>query len=131
MRNDNPSNVTGEQLVAEVRRLASEDPSFIYPVAATPPKDKPNCLYNPDKHQPGCIFGQALINLGDPVPVKDDRGNIGTQVWIKKIEATKAQIRWMMWAQQAQDQRMTWGDAIAYADAQAEAYEQELKEVRG
>jgi hypothetical protein len=109
--------ITVEQLVLEVRKLADENPEFIYSPGVDFNGDpNHNCLYNPSNEQPGCIFGQAFINLGNPVPedlegvyINDilDGFAIGTELEVRK---------WLQSVQINQDDGKPWGICIETAD---------------
>lgn len=53
-------------LVREVKRLVAENPDFVYMNggAYDSNEDVPTCSYVTGDNGQGCIFGQALINLG-------------------------------------------------------------------
>lgn len=102
--------VTAEQIIAEVRRLAAEQPDFIY----EKPAGSTFCLY---KHGdgPGCIMGQALNNLGVEVD-EFTTGTIGSVLIEKGIKTTRGQGDWLRDVQAQQDTRHTWAQSVADAD---------------
>jgi hypothetical protein len=125
------SNVTAKQLISEVRRLAADNPDFIYPDFGAGPNE-PKCLYVPDDRQPGCIFGQAFINLGIQIPKSLDRDGINVHLERLGIEATRAQRTWCSTVQTEQDTRLTWGHGVKEADKYiAEVFTDNAEEVHG
>lgn len=102
--------VTADQIITEVRRLAAEKPDFVY----EKPEFSAFCLYMHGE-EPGCIFGQALHNLGWDVTAPD-AGTINTVLDDNDVHRTERQALWMREVQHEQDTRTPWGDAVAKAD---------------
>ncbi len=102
--------VTADQIIAEVRRLAAESPDFVY----QKPEFSPVCLY---KHGdgPGCLFGQALSNLGIEVD-ENTRGTINNVLDRFDVDRTDRQRCWMSTAQRRQDHGSSWAEAVRQAD---------------
>lgn len=61
---------TATAIVNEARRLADERPEFVYIPEKSAEPGEGICLYlhgkGTDKVEGGCIFGQAMLNLGTP-----------------------------------------------------------------
>ena len=101
---------TFKELENEVRKLAKENPDYVYPRVR-------KCMYNPDKEQPGCIFGQALARLG--ISGLPEGNTISTLIEVRKVSITEFTDRDLAWArdvQIAQDSGKTWSLAIKRAD---------------
>ncbi|TDB90882.1 hypothetical protein E1264_03385 [Actinomadura sp. KC216] len=98
-------------LESKVRELASANPDFVYDRG-----DYISCRYNPDDLQPGCLFGQAFIALGHPIPMHLDTRPIDTVLRILAIEMTPEEESWAWYAQKGQDRGKPWGEAVKNAD---------------
>lgn len=93
-----------------VRELAEENPEFVY--------DRGHnafCKYNPDSTQPGCIFGQALIKIGHPVP-ETETGPIGGVLRAMGVKTTPEQRNWALFVQGNQDNKVPWAECVKEAD---------------
>ncbi len=109
--------ITVEALIRRVRELAREKPDFIYPKNVT--SEGPSCVYNAHEDgRPPCIFGQAFIDLGEPVdePSGEAAGAIWSVCHVKGIAHTQRQRYWMVEMQSAQDCKIPWGEAMRQAD---------------
>lgn len=108
--------ITFEDIETEVRRLVCKSPDFKYERS----RDY-GCFYNPTvrngKQYGSCLFGQAFINLGEPVPVGCDGDYIGSVFEDMNIDVTEEQRDWAYRAQLKQDEGMPWREALAEADA--------------
>ncbi|TDB90885.1 hypothetical protein E1264_03400 [Actinomadura sp. KC216] len=106
--------LTFKQIENEVRRLAAENPDFVYE------SYHGSCFYNPTeragKQYGACIFGQAFTNLGTPVPDGIDEDYIGSVLPNMGIETTLDQYEWAGTVQYQQDQGCAWALAVALAD---------------
>lgn len=105
--------IKGSDLVAEVRRLADEQPDFIYKQPSGS-----HCSYRPQGGNDGCIVGQALRRLGWEVPFLLDDGPIDDNIQEGRfpVDATRAEARWLLSIQSWQDCGASWGKAIHYTD---------------
>jgi hypothetical protein len=125
--------ITFEQLETEVRRLATEQPDYIYPANANGgkipsrinPGDTtpcPPCVYTQHQDKPPCIFGQALLNLGVPAEqLHDQYTSIRGLLGVLGIEATRDQYLWASAVQESQDAMTPWGLAIG-SDGRARSW---------
>lgn len=109
-----------EQLIAEVRRLAKEQPDFIYERSF----GSFFCKYTSGANCSGCIFGQAVMNLWpdslNTLKAVDDSNNFGIKGLFQQlsIEATRDEIHWCMNVQDYQDKKINWGCCVIRADNQ-------------
>ena len=106
--------LTVEQVNTELRRLAKETPNFIYNPSGNGfchytkgHKDGPECN--------GCIFGQALQNLGVPKTEFPTQQTPIYNLW-QNLTGTKPPESWSD-VQSAQDKGGTWGEAIKELDS--------------
>ncbi|MFF0498493.1 hypothetical protein ACFYU5_18960 [Nocardia aobensis] len=113
------------EIIAEIRRIAAESPDYVYK-----PVVKPNslgigtCEYverSADGELVGsCIVGRALVNLGVPPEVltfTDDFTPTAFGLLADlDFDVRGAEIKWIQRVQSGQDQKMSWGDAVARAD---------------
>lgn len=116
--------VIGQQIIAEVRKIAAEQPDHVY--------DRENCWYlDPINNEPACIMGKALANLGLLPPwAGEDHASfegkgIDKVLDILGIDADLSEKLWLVNVQQAQDgrtgeiqARKSWGESVQYADGQ-------------
>lgn len=120
--------VTGEQVVAEVRRVASSNPSFVYGEGFG------GCSYFGrgigDPTGQRCIVGQALHNLGvDMSGVLEAENSLindgldsesEIEVLINErvvaVDASPVEVLWLGRVQTNQDIGVPWGRAVAHAD---------------
>lgn len=118
--------VTGEQVVAEVRRVASGNPSFVYGEGLG------GCSYFGrgigDPTGQRCIVGQALHNLGvdmsGVLEAENSLINDGLDSEIEvlidekvvAVDASPVEVLWLGRVQTNQDRGVPWGRAVAHAD---------------
>jgi hypothetical protein len=125
--------ITTEQVVNEIRRLAAEQPDFVYVNPVDP--ENTDCLYvhnwgNEDGLPVvgGCIAGQALMNLGVPASTLHDVeftsvSGILPRVGVKvDIVSDRNLLTWMDDVQSKQDIKNPWGLAVKAADQNMEHY---------
>lgn len=89
-----------------------------------------SCLYNPTDTQPACIFGQAFIALGYPIPVSMEGNSIGEimlDILADGETLTDRDIYWANSLQVKQDNGKPWHVALAGADARREEYDEHHK----
>lgn len=119
--------VTGEQVVAEVRRVASSNPSFVYGEGLGG-----SCSYFGrgigDPTGQRCIVGQALHNLGVDMSgaLEAENSLLGSgleseiEVLINErvvaVDASVVEVLWLSQVQTNQDIGVPWGRAVAHAD---------------
>ena len=100
----------GEKLIEETRKVAAEDPYFIY---------QGRCQYVIGG-QPGCIVGKAAWNLGliDATfeGVAANREGVDTLASELDLDLNSDQEGWLSRAQEWQDNGESWGDSVKYAD---------------
>ena len=117
--------ITVKQLELEVRRLANENPDYIYKF----PANTTTCRYIDHATNTGsCLFGQALVNLGVPTEefgMFEGRGITtlyGGLVARGLLEPTPPTeyVEWFAGVQMGQDTGNPWGTAVANADEYTE-----------
>ncbi|MEU9871082.1 hypothetical protein AB0C87_24845 [Actinomadura sp. NPDC048021] len=110
------SEITFQQIEAEVRRLADEKPEFVYK------SYEGACFYNPaereGKQYGACIFGQAFKNLDFEVKEDYEYKSIGTLLELLDVETTLGEFMWAGAVQRLQDGGTAWGEAVSLADSQ-------------
>lgn len=109
---------SAKALIAEVRRVATSAPTYIYPTRRG--EDKPTAFYvaaNSPTHS-GCLLGVAMLNLGvDPAVLTTMEGKTFRAVaTYLGIHGTDDEILWLRVAQGAQDSSLQWSEAVAAAD---------------
>jgi len=121
------------EVVAQVRRLAAENPDFVYEkVKSKSSEDSPRCLYT-HNGKGSCIVGQAILAVDDSLYSKlsdYDEGLIfgysATLVvhdlYPEEFEQDQGEMyaSWLNWVQRKQDDGWTWAQAVRYADTFAE-----------
>lgn len=121
-------NITIENVVAEVRKLASEQPDFNY-MSQSPDQSDTGCSYlgaviGVEGGQ-GCIVGQALTRLGVPAVVLREHEGSGARHVIAALretagaymtEAEHVLAYWLGNVQAHQDRGDPWAEAVALAD---------------
>lgn len=118
--------ITFAALEREVRELALSRPHFIYPHApARGGIRNYSCSYNgrEDYGQPPCIFGQAFINLGLPVPANMEGDPIDTVIYELLVDGkdlSDPDTNWASTLQARQDVGDPWKDALMRADVKRE-----------
>ena len=116
---------TATQVIEEVRRLAEEQPDFVYghQEGAVGECSYFGCALKDTSGQ-ACIVGQALANLNvdmSDLKRKEDRG-IGMAIaeafeWeVVDIPYTEEEVRWLGDVQYHQDNKEPWAQAVALAD---------------
>jgi hypothetical protein len=105
-----------EDIVKEVKRLVIESPENVY---KKPLDDGDNnCSYSKGictNGAVGCIFGQALKNLGINTSTLDDASSIYGLYEITS-DSDKNLLNWCVSVQSAQDNGKTWGKAVEDAN---------------
>ncbi|MGW1739993.1 hypothetical protein ACWCPQ_14405 [Nocardia sp. NPDC001965] len=109
--------ITDQTLVAEVRRLAAENPNFVY----QKPEGSIFCVYveqDSDGNKVGsCILGQAMINLGVPAEkLVGSGGFAGLALDLLDMEISEKVRWWAVAVQGKQDKEIPWGRAVEIAD---------------
>jgi hypothetical protein len=104
--------LTFSEIQAKVRALAEERPDFQYDSGT-----HLYCQYNGDDQQPGCIFGQALTALGQPVKAAWEGRDIDEVFDFMGVPVLEAERRWALGVQIEQDGHREWGEAIKHADS--------------
>lgn len=109
----------GEKLIAEVRKVAERNPDHVYAKPST------GCVYV-SGGQPSCIVGHALWNLGsidaNMELVPDNTSGMHGILDHLQIELDSRELDWLIDAQNYQDTRGTWSQAIWRADNPPLAY---------
>ena len=112
---------TASEIIAAVRKLATDWPDAVYDSG-----ELSACMYDAGTveygppHQQGCIFGQAGLSLGilDQFPGSDS-GGVGIDTVLDdylEVVTTQDERKWVVAVQNAQDEHMTWRQAVAKAD---------------
>lgn len=124
----------GQALIAEVRRIAAENPDYVY--------SSDQCVYM-HEGQPSCIMGKALFNLGYLPAAEDVEEQIIGHVLqtlgkTLGLEVDTYEVIWLSAVQGVQDgvslddfpygvlfntsrgcrHRLSWGNAVKYADGE-------------
>lgn len=118
---------TATQVIEEVRRLAAEQPDFVYGAQEGADANEVcsyfGCTLGNTAGQ-ACIVGQALANLNvdmSGLKRKEDYG-VGMAIgealeWgTVAIPYTEEEVRWLGNVQYHQDRKEPWGRAVAMAD---------------
>jgi hypothetical protein len=106
---------TTKDVVREVRRIAAENPDFVYT-----PSLNGICSYHATEGNPqGCIIGAALKSLGVDVDVLAGPANtilrhLGLE-GVFYIEDVSREAEWVQTVQSCQDCRKPWGEAVSLA----------------
>lgn len=101
-----------ENIIAEVRRLAEEFPDNVYVS-----DNGPYCYYDDGRctnGSIGCIFGQAIRNLGLDWDLSDNVGIL--KVFIRNGIPMYRGHLWCRVLQVCQDNGSTWKQAVTRAD---------------
>lgn len=107
--------LTADLLINEVKRIAEQNPDFVYK------PDGKDCLYTRSENNEdcGCIFGQAILNLKPEL--KQILQNFDNSAAVPRInvllneleiKTTKKQAKWCCIVQSAQDNQLSWTQAI-------------------
>lgn len=122
---------TTSDLVAEVRRLAAEDPDHVYrPPVHDVGEENPtwaDCSYVTGEDGKGCLIGQALSNLGVPFEelVKFEGYNVVMTLGLMGLvdedhvsdrAAHTDEECFLMRVQYEQDDSRPWGEAVESAE---------------
>ncbi len=112
------ANFTIDQLIQEVRNLATDWPDFVYQSCSSG-----TCCYTKSKTDPnkGCIFGQAILRLQPDlkdVLLNNNSVSISGLLMILgfDVDAFNKQRNWCIEVQQKQDRHQTWANAVKFAD---------------
>ena len=116
---------TATQVIEEVRRLAAEQPDFVYSEqeGAVGECSYFSCAIGDSSGQ-ACIVGQALASLNvdmSDLKRKEDKG-IGMAICtvleqgVVEIPYTEEEARWLGNVQYYQDREEPWARAVALAD---------------
>lgn len=118
----------GQKIIAEIRRVAAENPDIRVPGEA--------CVYVDVSHEkeqwePRCLVGQALFALGllDEL-LPDPFEEYGPGAWNETAfdhmyhsiapGMEQAEVAWVRKAQEHQDSDKTWSESVRTADLQFE-----------
>lgn len=104
------------ELKAEVIRIAKENPDTVY----TSKRADDECRYIEEDGTPGCIYGNALLNLGVPPEVIErhegygiDKVVSGRPHWERKEDDPLRSEMFILWkVQYDQDAGLPWGEAV-------------------
>jgi hypothetical protein len=112
---DTKVNFTLDDVVAKVREVAAERPTYVYDNGTG--GELSSCFYRhgADRSEPGCIVGQALDRLGYVVPELWEGTNASSllQSIFPEVDRVDSRIFWVRSVQSAQDGGMSWADAVA------------------
>lgn len=109
-------NLSLKKLIATVREVAAEKPDFKYQN-----KDEEgfmrDCSYFPDKdNAEGCIMGCSLSRMNIRVDLHME-GDAIDSLLMRAGFRDETSMQWCKKVQMAQDDGMTWAEAVASADA--------------
>lgn len=121
------------ELAAEIRSISEQHPGRVYQAG------EHGCLYTEPDGAPGCIVGQAMANLGKPLPAFKGEGWADLPGEIRSLcgDATSGHswtrgvfqvpndqepgevgvIQWLRRVQARQDGGSSWADAVATGDS--------------
>lgn len=114
------ANFTLDQLIQEIRKLATDWPNFVYERCGSA------CNYTKSKNNPnkGCIFGQAILNLqpdlkelltnNNSTPITTVLLNLLDFEYKQEVNGNK--ISWCAEVQNKQDYGQSWANAIKLSD---------------
>lgn len=107
----------GCQLIAEVRKVAADNPLFQYYNG-----EDESCKYI-SNGGPDCLIGHALWNIGlidaDWQGDRQSRSDIRNIVEWAEWELDASEVDWLAHVQQSQDNSCPWGRCIRQADDRA------------
>lgn len=118
---------TSKELIEEVRKIAKENPDFVYAKQEGRTTDD-NCSYFGraigDETGTPCIVGQALKNLEVDTSTlkKYEEHNAGMAIGdvlereILDVKYNNTELNWLNRVQFSQDIMGGWGEAVEYAD---------------
>lgn len=107
-----------KKLIAEVRRIVSENPEFIY---FPPTKDFPNCRYVWEG-KPSCLIGQGMANIGFDITALSEFDIPSVDNTIENmlinfgITFSEQELDWIIRVQGEQDNRNPWEICLMVAD---------------
>lgn len=117
------SNITTQDLIDEVRKIAKEMPDFVYATPFT----KCCSYFGREVGDPTgqcCIMGQAFKNLKiDTSKIDETHENISTVgdlILTEDIPVTyldTSQVEWLDNVQLLQDEGISWGEAVSIVDS--------------
>ena len=107
-------------MVAEIKRLAEENPGYVY---GLDPNNQMNtglvgCQYVDRRTLEGkCIVGKAGINLGIPAEFFLHRNEVAIECFDARIfkEFDLNDLEFIRIVQRGQDNSLSWGSAVNYA----------------
>lgn len=116
------SNITTQDLIDEVRKIAKEMPDFVYATPFTK-----GCSYFGrqigDPTGQCCIMGQAFKNLGvDTSEIGETHegvSTVGELIMDSLIPVTYlnySQVNWLNNVQRLQDEGFSWGESVSLVD---------------
>lgn len=109
------SNVTEQDIINEVLRLAAENPDYIYTIPGG--DEHSSCVYIHDGNG-SCIVGRALVNNGfDPEKVAQYEGVTADEMLVALDikEETDFDQTWLDRVQTEQDSGTPWAEAVDLA----------------
>lgn len=116
------SNITTQDLIDEVRKIAEEMPDFVY----GSPSTKGCSYFGQEIGDPTgqcCIMGQAFKNLKVDTSKIDETpvgvSTVGELIMNQDIPVTplnKTQVDWLNRVQGLQDDGVSWGEAVSIVD---------------
>ena len=107
---------TPEAFIQAVRDLAAWDPDYVDPLSA---KEMEACQYKSNKctGYPGCIVGQAAARVGFTQSEMLEAASVARFIHhLFGGQFTARQVDWVRRVQLAQDEGVTWRDAVYEAD---------------
>lgn len=117
------SNITTQDLIDEVRKIAEEMPDFVY----GSPSTKGCSYFGQEIGDPTgqcCIMGQAFKNLkidtSKIVESPSELSTVGELIWEQVIPVTplnETQVDWLERVQALQDDGISWGEAVSIVDS--------------
>ncbi len=122
-------NFTISDLIKEVRRLANENPDFVYPEFKKPHNGRTCSYLKSEKSDVGCIFGQAILNIQPDLKeflihfdcevdsgIKKCLQTLFPDIDLTYPSTSREQLDWCEKVQDEQDRGSTWGEAIKIAN---------------
>lgn len=125
------------ELAQAVREIAAERPDHVYVRPGTASNFySAKCYYTTEEGSPDCIVGHAMARIGKPMPAQshDDEDHpscpllnhgVGDGAWLRALGVVDEYygnykmidvVRWLHRVQREQDDKASWGDAVATAD---------------
>ena len=117
------SNITTQDLIDEVRKIAEEMPDYVYMTG-----DVSGCSYFGreigDPTGQCCIMGQAFKNLKIDTSKIDETpvgvSTVGELIWNDEVPVVAldgSQVDWLDRVQRLQDEGISWGEAVSIIDS--------------